>query len=104
MIDASDVIRFAGLLESPIIEEPWQDEWSHKVAEEMRRNAPVRTGRLRDSIQVTSDGVEVEAPYGSYVEYGTSHSPSQPFAAPAVNRLVRQAAEDAGDLVIRHLT
>jgi HK97 gp10 family phage protein len=87
-----------------IIEESWQGEWSRKVADEMRRNAPVRTGALRSSIQVDSDGVTVGVLYGPFVEYGTSDTKAQPYAAPAVNRLIRPAATDAGNRVIRQLT
>jgi HK97 gp10 family phage protein len=106
MIDFSDVIEFASRLGSPIeaVEESWQNEWSRKVADEMRRNAPVRTGALRDSIRETNDGVEVGVPYGGFVEYGTSDTAPQPFVGPAVNRLIRPSAEDAGRRVIRLLT
>jgi HK97 gp10 family phage protein len=104
MIDASQVTRFAARLNSPVVEEPWKAEWSRKVADEMRRNAPVDTGALRDSIRETGDGVEVGAPYGGFVEYGTSDTAPQPFVGPTVNRLVRPAAEDAGRRVIRQLT
>ena len=106
MIDFSDVTEFAARLGASveILEEGWQGEWSRKVADEMRRNAPVDTGRLRDSIQTTDDGVIVGVPYGGFVEYGTSDTAPQPFVAPAVNRLIRPAAVDAGDRVIRQLT
>lgn len=106
MLDFSDVTRFAARLNQPIelVEEGWQGEWSNKVADEMRVNAPVDTGALRASIQPTSDGVEVGVRYGAFVEYGTSDTAPQPFASPAVNRLSRPAAEDAGRRVIRRLT
>jgi HK97 gp10 family phage protein len=69
-----------------------------EIAEDAKRLAPVRTGRLRDSIHVSdvSDKhVIVEAnprnpdtsagnePYAGYVEYGTSDTPREPFLAPA---------------------
>jgi HK97 gp10 family phage protein len=104
MINTSDVDRFAAALASPIVEEPWQDEWSNKVADEMRRNAPVLTGALRDSIEVTDDGVVVGVPYGPFVEYGTADTSPQPYAGPAVNRLIKPAAVDLADRVIRQLT
>lgn len=52
---------------------------------------PVNTGRLRASIIYGVDesemcaeiGTNVE--YASYVEYGTSKTPAQPFIKPAVN-------------------
>lgn len=106
MIDTSDLDQFAARLntDTDLVEEGWQGEWSEKVADEMRRNAPVDTGALRDSIEVTDDGVIVDVPYGAFVEYGTSDTAPQPFASPAVNRLARSSAEDAGDRVIRLLT
>ena len=106
MINTSDVDQFAARLGSSteLVEEGWQGEWSGKVADEMRRNAPVDTGRLRDSIQTTSEGVVVGVDYGAYVEYGTSDTAPQPFTVPAINYLIRRSAEDAGVRVIRLLT
>jgi HK97 gp10 family phage protein len=106
MIDFSDVTEFAARLAAPveIVEEGWQAEWSPKVANEMRANAPVLTGALRSSIQPDGEGVVVGVPYGSFVEYGTSNTAPQPFAGPAVNRLIKRSAVDAGNRVIRLLT
>lgn len=57
-----------------------------------RRFCPVDTGRLRASVQAVPGedargpfvdvGTNVE--YGPYVEYGTEHSPAQPFMRPAL--------------------
>ena len=52
--------------------------------------APVDTGTLKNSIQATKIGdarwrVVVGAEYGMYVEWGTVHSPAQPFFQPAIN-------------------
>jgi HK97 gp10 family phage protein len=106
MIDFSDLLKFESRLNStPDVgtAESWQDEWSNKVADEMRRNAPVATGTLKASIQVVSDGVAVTAPYAAFVEYGTSDTPPQPFTGPAVNRLIKPAAVDAGNRVLRSI-
>ncbi len=51
--------------------------------------APVRTGFLRNSIQVSPvDSLEahvnVGAEYGQYVEYGTSRMAARPYIGPAV--------------------
>jgi HK97 gp10 family phage protein len=106
MIDATEVTEFALRLGVPVevIEEPWRDEWSEKVATDMRSLAPVDTGTLRDSITVTADGVEVLADYGIYVERGTSDTPPQPFVLPAVNQNAEPAAADLGRRVIHQLT
>lgn len=51
--------------------------------------AAVDTGYMKNSIQATQIAedywrVTVGATYGVYVEYGTVHSPAQPFIRPAV--------------------
>ena len=106
MIDTSDVDAFAAKLDSSpgLVEEPWRQEWSGKVADEMRSLAPVDTGRLRDSIRTDDQGVEVGVEYGPFVEYGTSDTRAQPFTVPAILSLIRASAEDAGIRVIRDLT
>jgi len=73
------------------------DQVAADAAQEMRANAPVDTGRLRDSIthRVNSDGhnvtlvFEASAPHAIYVEYGNSNPnyPSQPFMRPVIDRL-----------------
>lgn len=73
-------------------------ETARKVAEDAARRAPVRTGALRDSIHPEQRGggwyVDVDVPYGVYVEYGTSRMGAQPFLWPALeaNRPVYLAA------------
>jgi len=51
------------------------DRVADRLAEEMRERAPVRTGRLRDSIKVVRIGqvrfVGPTVPYAPYVEFGT---------------------------------
>lgn len=106
MIDTSQVDRFAARLNttpSPQIEDGWRDEWSTKVADEMRDLAPSLTGALRSSIRTSDEGVIVGVDYGAYVEYGTADTAPQPFVLPAVNRLARPAAEDAAQRVLRDL-
>ncbi len=53
-----------------------------------REIVPVRTGRLRDSIEVSATAwgwsLGASAPYASYVEFGTSRQAAQPYLAPAV--------------------
>lgn len=103
MLDFSQVTRFAARLAAEPREEEWRAEWSQKVADEMRSNVAVLTGHTRSTIRVTEDGVEAEGA-SVYLERGTAHMPPQPFAGPSVDRLIKPAAKDAGDRVIRDLT
>jgi HK97 gp10 family phage protein len=68
------------------------------IADEARANAPVRTGALRDSIEMTvvSDEaaqVSVGVDYGVYQEFGTSKMSAQPFLTPAVESVRARAGE-----------
>lgn len=105
MLDASQVEAFAARLNASPggIEEAWKSKWSREIAEEMKSLVPVRTGALRSSIRATSQGVEVGVRYGAFVEYGTADTRPQPFTLPAINRLSRPAAEDAGRRVVEDL-
>jgi HK97 gp10 family phage protein len=58
---------------------------------EAKRLAPVRTGRLRDSITARQLGplsweVSAEAPYAVFVEYGSRGRPARPFFRPAFEK------------------
>jgi len=60
---------------------------------EAKRFAPVRTGRLRDSIRVLEQGegyvtVGSDVEYAPYVEYGTYRMAPRSFLRPAVNDAV----------------
>jgi HK97 gp10 family phage protein len=62
---------------------------------EAKRLAPVRTGRLRDSITARQLGplsweVSVGADYGVYVEYGSRGRPARPFFRPAYEKVAAQ--------------
>jgi HK97 gp10 family phage protein len=58
-----------------------------------RDNAPVDTGKLRDSGHIEGEEVIFDAtnaqgqPYGFHVEYGTRHAPAQPFLTPAAEQV-----------------
>ncbi len=66
---------------------------AHGIEEDARRRAPVRTGFLRSSIEaIPADAAEpgvvewevgAAAPYGVFVELGTSKMPPRPFLIPA---------------------
>lgn len=74
------------------------------VAAEARRLAPVKSGRLRDSIAVTTgrddEGVygdvsadatdEKGRPYPLFVEVGTQDAPAEPYLRPALDALKRK--------------
>ena len=63
--------------------------WAANVKRLSKAKAPVRTGRLRDSIESQRIGpkhwkVNVGAYYGVYVEYGTRYMSAQPYFRPAI--------------------
>jgi HK97 gp10 family phage protein len=81
--------------------EPLLRRLAGEVAEDAKRLAPSRTGRLRASIhvgEVTDSHAIVEAnprnpdasaghePYAGFVERGTSDTPAMPFLRPATYR------------------
>jgi HK97 gp10 family phage protein len=81
-----------------------EDRWGSDVAQEMRARVPVRTGRLRESIQQTAPGVvTVGAPYGVYVDRGTSKMPPQEFVRPAVNAERRKIVDEGGEAALSWL-
>lgn len=58
-------------------------------------NAPVRTGRLRSSIQSETDRdgtlhVFSDVEYAPYVEYGTGDTPAQPYLRPTLISVARR--------------
>lgn len=84
------------------------------IAEEARRLVPVRTGHLRDTIEVVTDSTKgggVKAArvlvgpdqnagfYGDFVEFGTRRMAARPFMRPAFDTM----ADAAQDAVAAHL-
>ena len=67
-------------------------EETKDVADDMRKHAPRDTGELAESIQteIGGDGLTgtaaATARHATFVEYGTSDTPEQPFAMPAAMR------------------
>jgi len=57
------------------------------LARQAASSAPRRTGRLAGSIRTRADAtgasVDVAAPYGRFVEYGTRYMRAQPYLYPA---------------------
>jgi HK97 gp10 family phage protein len=67
------------------------------IAKAAKENAPVDTGKLRDSIEVKSDGevrIEVGVEYGVAVEYGTYKMAAQPYLRPAIDSAKVEDAKD----------
>lgn len=64
-----------------------------EIVTDAKRRAPIRTGKLRESIRRAGSGlhatVEVGVPYASYVEYGTSRMGARPYLWPAVEQARR---------------
>lgn len=93
------------------------------IAAEARRLAPVDTGTLRDSIQVTDerdaslygrpnagDGISVyvgpvgstedgDVFYAKFIEFGTTRHGPQPFLRPAIEG----KAQEAGEIIVKAL-
>lgn len=60
------------------------------TADGAKARAPVRSGRLRNSINHTREGegsfvVEADTDYAAHVEFGTSKQAAQPYMRPALN-------------------
>ena len=61
-----------------------------EARDEARRNAPVRSGHLRDSITADVNGLKAEIGptewYGALVENGTARVAPQPYLIPAAEK------------------
>lgn len=67
------------------------DQSVKEIVEEMKTKVPVDSGRLRNSISSEkvddySYVVRASADYAPYVEFGTIHTPAQPFFQPVVDK------------------
>lgn len=65
---------------------------ANRLAEAVRRNAPVLTGALKRSIKVVkvklmNYRVKTTVPYARFVEYGTSKMSPQPYFRPALKQV-----------------
>lgn len=63
-----------------------------QVIDGAKEVVPVRTGHLRDSIDIQGEGqnfieVGADADYAAFVEFGTSRMEAQPYMTPQINRL-----------------
>ncbi len=63
-----------------------------EIAEDMRRNAPFKTGELKESIQSEYDDATITgtaaatARHATFVVHGTEDTPAQDFMTPAAKR------------------
>lgn len=62
---------------------PILEGFAHTCVRQIKSNTPVRTGALRNGIEmeIIDNGVLIQstAEYSTYVEYGTSRMAAQPF-------------------------
>lgn len=81
---------------APAIAGSAADTLADGVKEDAERYAPVDTGRLQESIQITPDGnVATDVDYDVPVEYGTVNMAAQPFMRPAADGASRHVPEIA---------
>jgi HK97 gp10 family phage protein len=70
-------------------------------------NCPVDTGFLRSTVFVKEEGDDVligfDAPYASYVEFGTYKMEAQPYLRPALDEAGDAALSAILDSVLSHL-
>lgn len=105
-IDASQVTAFERRLQAAAraIEQEadrFEEKWGDKLVDHMRAGVAVLTGRGRASIQQVAPGeIDMEG-YLRFVEHGTAHQAPEPFIRPAMQRIRKPAAEDAGDRAVR---
>lgn len=105
-IDASQVEAFQRRLQvaARTIEQEadrFEEKWGDELVDEMRATVPRATGTLQASIEQVEPGGITMAHYWRFLEYGTAHMAPRPFVRPAMQRIRKPAAEDAGDRAVR---
>jgi len=77
------------------------------IATQAENNCPVDTGFLRSTVFVREAGDDVEigfeAPYASYVEFGTYKMAAQPYLRPAFDEAELQALSAIVDSVQKNM-
>ncbi len=75
------------------------------VEGQAKANAPVRTGRLKNSINSRVQGdvaiVGTNVEYATHVEYGTKHQKAQPYMRPALDSNRKKLVQLYEDIVRR---
>ena len=81
--------------------------WAERVVATAKSFAPVKTGKLRGSINFKADetGVTIFAgtEYASYVEYGTVKMNAQPFFNPAIEAHLKELETFLGRALIKRI-
>lgn len=74
------------------------------IADEAINLAPVETGFLRDSIEVTPDGeLVVGAPYALDQEFGTYKMAAHPFIRPAIDNKMDAALKASAEVISKKM-
>jgi len=81
------------------------DEEMARVTERARELAPVRTGRLRNSIYRRKTGflgwmVGAAVFYAGFVEFGTRKMSARPYLRPAIEEVLPEIREELKDALI----
>jgi HK97 gp10 family phage protein len=97
----------------PHIARAVSDKHTDAAVDLMKQLAPVRTGHLRDSIHkvedspsgglIASKGIQIEAYYWIFVEYGTVYMEAQPFVHPALQAVKSRFQIETANIVRREL-
>ena len=76
------------------------------LTEEAKAYAPIHTGNLRRSIQITEANkpemkivVSAQAPYSGFVEWGSSKMAAQPFMQPAASHAAAELPRRVADKI-----
>lgn len=80
------------------------EEEAGDLSENIRADAPVLTGHLRDSVEYDGPRVIIGADYAAYVEDGTEHMDAQPFIEPNLRRSRESYPERVARAINRELT
>jgi bacteriophage HK97-gp10 putative tail-component len=81
---------------------------AQKTLQAMRNLAPIRTGFLRNNIQlITASGTEIvfisAARYSAFVEYGTWKMPARPFFFPPIQTVLIPELKKAREEIMKKI-
>lgn len=81
---------------------------TRELADDTRARAPVKSGKLRNSIETEMDETDrhekfgrviARAPYALFVEYGTRYRSAKPFMRPAFAHMWHKILNNFKDLI-----